>query len=109
MRIEVGQEISVGARVGAREKRMIQPNFGRERAGRRNPMQGRADPSAIGRIAAAGRRIIGADQLDDVAGGVFHDIAAGDKITVAQPDFPSRRQAVKTLWRALHEVVALHI
>ena len=58
---------------------------------RRHPVQRRLDLAPVGRIvAAAGRRIVGAAQLDHLAGRILHRLAAGDEIGVAQPHFLAR-------------------
>ena len=61
--------------------------------------------AAVGRVAAAGGRIVGAAQLHHLAGGSsLIDIDAGDEIGVAQPDLPARSQAEVLLRRILAEV-----
>src|SRR6202035_1465815 len=57
-------------------------------------------------VAAAGRRVVGAAQFDDLAGGVLHDFAAGDESGVAYPHLAARRQAEEALRRVLEEIVA---
>ena len=70
-------------------------------------MQRRLDLAAIRRIAAPGRRIVGAAQLDDLAGGVLDHLGAGDEIGVTKADLAAWSQAEELLRRIFHEVVAL--
>ena len=108
LRIEVGREIR---RIGPRvvKQRTIEPDFRWLRPRHREPMHGRLDLAAIGRIAASGGGIVGTAQLDDFAGRILHHLATGDEIRVAQPDFVTRRQSEELLRRIFHEIVALDI
>ncbi len=63
--------------------------------------------AAIGGAAAARRRIVGAAQLDDLAGGVLHDLFALHDVAPAQADFAAGGEAEELLRRILEEVVAL--
>ncbi len=72
-------------------------------------MQGGLHLAPVRRVAATGRRIIGALELDDLAGGILHHLAASDEIGVAQPHLAPGRKTVEFLGRHFHEVVALDI
>ena len=72
-------------------------------------MDGRLHLAAVRRIAALGRRIVGAAQLDHLAGGVLLHFLAGDEIGVAQAHFGARRQPEEFLRRILHEIFLLDI
>ena len=72
-------------------------------------MQRRLHLAAVGRIAAARGRIVGAAQLDDLAGGILDDLRAGDEVGAAQPHLAPGREPEELLRRVLHEVVALDV
>src|SRR5262245_55410332 len=72
-------------------------------------MDGGLDLAAVGRIAAARRRIIGAAQLHHLAGSVLYNLAASDEVGIAQPHLGAGREPEELLRRVLHEVVALDI
>ena len=109
VRVEVGHQIAAGAGIGPAEQRVVEPHFRRERIGRRDPMDRAAHLASVGRVAALGRPIVGAAQLDNLAGIVLHRLAAGDEIGVAQPHLAARRQAIEVLRRVLHKIVALDV
>src|SRR6185312_3287979 len=65
--------------------------------------------AAVGRVAAARRRVVGAAQLRHLALGVLHHLAPGDEIGVAQAYLAAGREAIELFRRVLHEIVALDI
>ena len=73
----------------------------------REPVQRRLGPAAVGRVAAARLRVVGAAELDDLAVRVLHDVGAGDEVGVAQAHLAARGEAEELARRVLHEVVAL--
>ena len=86
--IEIGDEIAAGAGIGALEQMIVEPDLAGHGIGRRHPVQRRLHLAAIrARCRRLRRRIIGAAQLDHLAGIVLHHVAAGDEIGVAQPHF----------------------
>src|SRR5262245_29411494 len=62
-----------------------------------------------GRVAAAGGRIVAAAQLDDLAGRILDDLAAGDEIGIAQAHLFARSQPKELLGRVFHEIILLHV
>ena len=72
-------------------------------------MHGGLDLAAVGRVAAAAGGVVGAVDLDDVAGGVFHDALRGDEVGVAQAHFLAGREAVVLGRRDFAEVVLLDV
>src|SRR5438132_1629355 len=78
--------------------------------GGRHPVDGPLDLAAVGSVAAARRGVVGAAQLDHLAGlRVLDHALALDEVSVAQPYFPARRQPEELLWWILAEVVALDV
>src|SRR5262249_56883803 len=67
------------------------------------------DLAAVGRVAAAGRRVIGALERNNLPGVVFHRFATRDEIGVAQAHFGARRKPEELLRRVLHEILALDV
>src|SRR5262249_36931366 len=65
--------------------------------------------ATVRRVAALGRRIVGAAQLGHLARGILYRLAAGDEIGVAQPHLATQRETEEILWRVLHEVIAFDI
>src|SRR5437773_10674681 len=61
------------------------------------------------RVAAASCRIVCASQFGDVAGGVFDDLRACNKVSVSKPYLPSRCQPEKLFWRIFAKVLLLDI
>ena len=65
--------------------------------------------AAVGRVAAARGRVVGAAELDHVAGRVLHDADALDEVGVAEPHLAARGEAEEVLRRVLAEVVLLDV
>ena len=65
------------------------------------------DLAPVRRGAAPARRVVGAAQRDELAGGVADGLRAGHETGEAEPHLPARREAAKPARRVLHEVRAL--
>ena len=63
--------------------------------------------AAVRRAPAAALRVVGAAQLDDLAGTVLDHFLAGDEVGRAQADLAAGREPEELLRRVLHEVFAL--
>ena len=72
-------------------------------------MNGRFHFAAIGRVAAAARRIISAVNFDHVARASLITLVGGDEVGVAQANFFARRQAIVLGRRNFAEVVLLNV
>ena len=73
-------------------------------------MEGGLGAPAVGRVAAAGRGVVGAAELDDLARGrILDDLGAGDEVGVAEPDLAARGEAEELLGRVLQKIVALDV
>src|SRR5260370_37039517 len=75
----------------------------------RDPMQSCPDLSSVGSIAAARRRIIGAYQLYDLPCRIFHCLAAGDQIAVAQSYLAPRREPVEAPGWVFHKILSFDV
>ena len=95
--------------IGLGEELVVETDFGGDGVGGRDPVHGGLDLAAVGRVAAAAGRIVGAVHLDDVAGRVFHHALGGDEVGVAQAHLLAGREAVVLGRRNLAEVVLLDI
>jgi glutaminyl-tRNA synthetase len=78
-------------RVFLGEQRVVEPHFARHRVRRRNPVDGRFHLAAVGRIAAARSRIVGASHFHHFAGRVLHYARAFDKIAIPKTHFVTRK------------------
>ena len=76
--------------IGLSAKVIVQPHLGWDGVLGLDPMQRRFHLAAVGRVAAARSRVVGATQFDNVAAGVFHDLLASDEVGVSQTDFTAR-------------------
>src|SRR3954453_15629500 len=76
---------------------------------RRYPMNCAAHLVSVRSIAAAGLRVVGAAQLDDLAVRVFHDLTAGHKICITEPHLAPWSQAMEIARRVLGEILALDV
>ena len=75
-----------------------------------HPVKGCLDLTAVGCIAAAGGRIIGAVKFNHLtAVRILDYIHAGDKVGIAQAHFPARGQAEEFFGRRFHEIIAFNI
>src|SRR5262249_26165229 len=108
VRIEVRGEIA-SVRAWALEQLIVEADLGPNRLPPPHPVQRRLHLAPVGGVAAAGLRIVGAPELDHLAGGVLHDLPAGDEIRVAQPNLLARREPEEALRRHLREILALDI
>src|SRR5579884_276973 len=78
--------------------------------GGRNPVDGRLHLAIVRRVAALGRRVVGAVQRENLAGFfVLGDADALDEIGVAQPYFPAGSQAKVIFRRIFTEILLLDI
>ena len=110
--IEIVEEVAALGEVvgiGLGEELVVEADFGGDGVGGRDPVHGGLDLAAVGRVAAAAGRIVGAVHLDDVAGRVFHHALRGDEVGVAQADFLAGREAVVLGRRNFAEVVLLDV
>ena len=89
---------------------VVQPHLGRHGLGGRNPVDRPLHLAAVGRVAAARGRIVGAVHFDHLARlRVFHHARAADEIGIAQPHFLAGGQAMVFLRRDFAEVVLLDL
>src|SRR5580704_12142950 len=63
--------------------------------------------AAVGRVAPAACRIVGAMHLDNVAALVFDDALSGDEVGIAQPHLFAGREPVVLRRRNLAEIVVI--
>ena len=75
----------------------------------RDPVHRGFHLAPIGRVAAATHRIIGAMNLDDLAGRIFHHALRGHEVGVAQAHFLAWREAVILRRRNFAKIVLLNI
>ena len=110
--IQVGGEIlALGHLVGifVGEQVVVEPHFGIDGVCGRDPVDGGFHPAAIGRVAAARGRVIGAVHFHHFAVLVLHHAGAGDEIGVAQAHFAAGREAEILLGRIFAEIVLLDV
>src|SRR6185312_12249373 len=107
--IEVGHDIATGAGIGTRKESAVEPDLRWYGVRCRYPVDRALHLAAVGRVAAARRRVVGAAQLHYLARGVLHCLAAGNEIGEAQPHLAAGREPIELLGRVLHEIVALDI
>src|SRR5215472_818086 len=72
-------------------------------------MDGGFNLPAIGSIAPASRRIVGAVDLNQVAARVLHHVGTGHEIAVTQPDFAAWRETKVTLGRGFAKIILLDV
>src|SRR5579872_3163071 len=72
-------------------------------------MDGRLHLAAVRRITAAGCRIVGAMELDDLAVGVLYNAGTRDEVGVAQSNFAAGREPEILLRRIFAEIVLFDV
>ena len=105
--VEVGDQVAVGAGIGPGEEMVVQADLGGHRVRGRDPVERGLRPAPIRRVAAAGRRVVRAAELDDLTARVLHHAGAGHEVGVPKADLATRREAEELPRRVLDEVVAL--
>ena len=91
------------------EETIVETDFRRQGMRGRDPVHRRLHLPSIRRVSAACCRVVGAAQLDDLAGGVLDDLVARDEVRAAQAHLPARRQPEEFLGRVFPEVVTFDI
>ncbi len=86
----------------------IQPDFRLDRMSRRHPVHGAFNLATIPRLSTSRFRIVGATQLDDLAGRrVFDYLVTLDNVGKTKPNFATRMETEKRLGSVLHKVRSL--
>src|SRR5262245_17628997 len=90
IRIEIGGEIFSAAWIRPCEQRIVEAHLGSHGMARRYPMDRGLHLASVRRVAAARGGIVRAPQFNHLAVRIFHSLAAGDEIGIAQPHFGTR-------------------
>ena len=105
VRIELFQPIAFDvAQALAEQEFVVQTNFGVDCRGGVHPVNRPLDLATVGRLSAFGFRVVGANQLDNLAVFVFDEILALEIVRPAKSNFLVRRETEITFDRLFHEV-----
>ena len=90
MWINETEEILAGAGFGHRKKPVVKADLGVDGLFGTDPVDGAFDLLIAVGLAASGRKVGGATQLDDGTGGILDDLVELDDAGVFQADFAAR-------------------
>src|SRR5690606_12040764 len=108
IRIEVFLEISfLAGRVLYPEQPVVQPDFGRGRAGNTYPVNRAFHIDAAGIVAAPAFGDVRAADLRNLPGLILYKIIAANDIGVLQPDHNPGAEPEELLRRGFHKILAL--